>query len=230
MASTHPDEGLERGLSGAYEIRIGDILREAASLMAGSKRYFVLWSLLVAGLSSAVVLLLAPPATPGSVSLGATLMSAAVISPFLSGMLMLGARRAAALPIGHSTVMRYSQHTIAAFVFLAVGVLVGLPGLLGIVAAFGYNLFASQTIYLIADRQLGLVEAVRVSFRAVSHRWPTLAALQILQFLIIVAGGMLAGIGLIWAIPLVGIASGIVYREMFGVKEADETVQPSPPG
>lgn len=228
------DERFEDGINGRYDFGVRAVLGEAWERTSGVKRIYVvagvLWILVVALLAFA-----SGPANDGLSVLLYRLVSALVFAPFVGGFTMLGARRAVDLPISVNTLFAYTSKTLPIAV---IGVLLAVvywgieylfatltlsplfaEGLAFLVFMVVY-IFTAMTSYLIADRDMGPFAALTASVRAVGHKWLKLAGLLLATFAIMFVSVLPLGIGLIWTYPMIGIAYGIVYREMFGVQEA----------
>lgn len=104
---------------------------------------------------------------------------------------------------------------LAVIIALVQAVLRAIPfvgGLLGIVAGF-FLLFA---YYVLLDRNAQPVDAIRASAELVSHNAGQTIVFYILSGLIILAGAILCGVGLLVALPWVLLASAYLYRRLSG--------------
>lgn len=103
----------------------------------------------------------------------------------------------------------YSVVTFAGFLLLVVP---------GIYFALRYSLY----LYLIADRNLGPIDAFRESAR-LTHgvKWQ-LIGLSLLSYLAVLGGALFFGVGLIVALPVVSLAAAYVYRSLS--QQANEPV------
>ena len=68
---------------------------------------------------------------------------------------------------------------------------------------------------LVADRNIGLVEAVKLSFQASVNNLGGLILLILLEILIAIAGALVCLVGLLFAIPLIYAAEIIAYKQVF---------------
>lgn len=75
---------------------------------------------------------------------------------------------------------------------------------------FGYYQFA------IVDKDLGIIESLKYSSQLTRDNKMNLLLLGLLSFLIVVAGFIALGVGLLWACPTVWLASTIAYCYMHG--------------
>ena len=104
--------------------------------------------------------------------------------------------------------------------------------LLYIMVLIGFALLIIPGIYLsiayymalplVAEKGLSPWQALEVSRKTISKRWFTMFFFSIVISLIVMASMIPLGIGLIWTLPMMMIAYGIIYRNMFGVR--DETL------
>jgi uncharacterized membrane protein len=103
---------------------------------------------------------------------------------------------------------------LGTYILIMVAVIIGLVLLVipGIYLAFSYT-FA---LVLVADKNLGMWEAMEVSRKAISKRWFSFAGLLLLLGVVNLIAFVPLGIGLIWSIPWTIITMGEVYRNMFG--------------
>lgn len=102
---------------------------------------------------------------------------------------------------------------------LAIGigfVLLIVPGIIAM-------LFFMFSTFIVIDRGLGPIEAMKESMRITAgYRWPLLGFL-LLVFLIVLAGALVFGVGLLVAVPVVTLAFAHAYRVLSG-----ETGQAAP--
>lgn len=75
----------------------------------------------------------------------------------------------------------------------------------------------SMTTLLICEKRLRPVEAMVVSFRAITKKLIPLSLVYIVIAVLFVFSYATAGIALIWALPFMFNVKGVLYREMFGV-------------
>jgi hypothetical protein len=94
----------------------------------------------------------------------------------------------------------------------------------GIVWALKY----SQYGFLIVDRKMGPVEAIKASGRITDDAKWDLFLLNLLFFGVILLGAIALGVGLLVAVPIVMIARALVYRQLFNWTARAE--MPAAPG
>lgn len=231
MGEARPGNSLDAGLAGNYQLGIGNILGEAWRLTSGMKGSF--WAaVIVVGLAAVVVsvvfnfvgVLITGSAQALEANLGLqygiNLLLGAVLAPLSAGIMMMGVRRAAGLPVNFDTVFSYFG------LFLPLAVLVVLQTL---ITNIGYLLLIIPGIYLAVaytlslplavDRRMSPWTAMETSRRAITRRWFEVFVLLIVAWLIMLAG-ILTIIGWVWTGPMIVNVHGIIYREIFGVKTA----------
>ncbi|WP_097459983.1 DUF2189 domain-containing protein [Mangrovitalea sediminis] len=222
---------VEQGISGQYELRIGDIIREAWEKTKGVKGSFVLafvfYFLISVVLNGAFRLLgyvwlgTQNPGLHGDFHAGffviQQLVSILVTMPLAVGLFMMGVRRAVDAPVRATMIFAYygkSLTFLAAIVLICVLIMIGLVLLIvpGIYLAFAYYL----SLPLMVDKGLSIWAAMETSRKAISKRWFTFAGLYILLGLIGILAAIPLLIPLIWVGPMIIIAGGIMYRNIFG--------------
>ena len=117
--------------------------------------------------------------------------------------------------------------------FFAASVLVGVVVVLGlillIVPGIILALMFSQTIYLVVDRKLGPIEAMKESKRITDgHKWE-LFLLMLLSIGIVILGVVCLFVGLLVAIPVVYLAQVHAYRLLEGRADAVVPAAPATP-
>ena len=143
--------------------------------------------------------------------------------PMLSGIIILGINRVREKPVDIKQILDYYPLiltllgayflvlllTIVGFVFLV------LPGIyLSVAYVF--------TLSLVADKGLGVWEAMELSRKTVTHRWWKFLGLSIVVTLILIVSIIPLGIGLIWSVPMTYITYGLMYHRLFDEEETSE--------
>lgn len=241
---------LEDALAGRYQFAIAEILEEAWRLTSGAKGTIWLAMLILIGVSLAfgvadsIVRALFPDMLAGLVGGGLNIVSSLVTAPVSAGLALLGARRAAGLVIEPQSVMQHFDKMLACFlVAILTGLAVIVPALLG-----AYLIVVTQSalaalalipaLYivvsfqfaplLVLEKGLRPLEAMRISWVALNRQ---IARIMVFYLALWLGVGALAvmslGIGVIWLMPLVVIAQGILYRQIFGVEIGDPIPPPS---
>ncbi|VAW61965.1 PROBABLE PROLINE AND GLYCINE RICH TRANSMEMBRANE PROTEIN [hydrothermal vent metagenome] len=225
---------IEKAISGNYEFSIGDVLSEAWEKTSGFKGTSLLallfYALVLIGASMAMGMLVSiilNPAimdpslamiVPFLVQMGVSLIA----MPVVMGMLILGMKRSVDAPVSATSVFSYFSRMLPLFatmvlvyfmVFIGMMLLV-LPGIYLMVAYY-------MAMPLVAEKGMSPWQAMEASRKAVTHNWFSIFFLFIILSMIMFLG-MITVIGWIWTIPMVTVAFGILYRNMFGL--APETL------
>lgn len=219
--AAHADAGtIDAAVNGEYDFDIGEVIREAWDKSDGAKG--TLWAALIiaaviSGIGSAILKRVVGT-TLGDQAISALLLLP-ITAPLFMGWVMMAVRRAADLPIEASDVFRffnpYNFNIVIARLLVFVAVFFGF--VLLVIPGLYLSVALSFATLLVADKGLPPMEALTISRQAVHHKWGKLFTFCLVLFLIGLAGLLALGIGLIWALPTIMIANGIVYRKIFGV-------------
>jgi len=212
---------IDDALAGRYDFEIGDVMREAWNITRGMKSSF--WG-------AAIILYLAMigVALLGTF-VGGKSMAFQIIFNILFGaagyviavgLLNMGVRRAAGLPINFSTAFGLFDRAGTAFVAGLLVTLLSYVGFFLLVIPGVYLAMAyCQTMPLIADRNMKAWEAMETSRKAVTKRWFKYFGLFLVVGLCVGASALPLGIGLIWTAPWMINVIGVVYRRTFGIAQ-----------
>jgi len=70
--------------------------------------------------------------------------------------------------------------------------------------------------YLITEKDMGVWEALETSRKAITTFWWRYFGLMLVGMLMIIIGSLPLLIGLLWALPILAIATGEVFADTFG--------------
>lgn len=222
------DEALARG----YDFSIGALLSESWALVKGTK------GIIIGGfLVFYAVMLVATLVLGGIVGIFGTLsdsivavvvgeilislLASALAYPFMAGINMVGVRRAAGQPVNFNEIFSHFGRTVPLIITAVVMMLLIYLGMLllllpGIYLAVAYLL----AVPLVVERGLSPWQALEASRKAISQHWFKVFGLFLLLGLIVALSVIPLGIGLVWSIPLMVVAMGVLYRTIFGVLPA----------
>lgn len=222
------DQGsLEGALAGNFEIKPIEIFKQSWATLEGLKTPFWLGALIVIAISIAFELIanLILGLEFGSEEFGLRELIKQILSTFLImplgiGLYMIALRHSLGKSSKASHVFNYYDKAPALFltsflyyVLVALGlVLLIIPGIY-LIVAFSFSYF------LIVDKNMTPIEALKTSQKVVHKKWFNMAGFILLAMIITVIAAMALLIGLIWALPMVTLAYGILYRDIFGVEE-----------
>ena len=206
-----------------YDFSIIDMIKEGFRRIDGVKMTFVLAFLIYMAIAIVVYTVLgfifpSSQANPNLLNEQiTTILSYPVLIPVITGIMMLAVKYSRGEIPELKSIFDY--YPMIWHLSLA-GVLVYLMTLIGFVLLILPGIFLSIafmfTMPLIADKGLGAWEAMEFSRKAVTKQWFKVFGLTLLLGLIIVAGALVLGIGLIWAIPLMFVTTyGLLYPLVF---------------
>ncbi|GIZ11274.1 DUF975 family protein [Pseudomonas sp. NCCP-436] len=223
---------VEQALARSYDFSIGELLSESWSKVKGTKGiiiggfllfYAVMFvaTLIFGGIFGIFGIFGVISENPFAALIGELLISllaSALAYPFMAGINMVGIRRAADQPLSFNEIFSHFGRTvplvITALVMMAL-IYIGMILLLipGLYLAVAYLL----AIPLVVERGLSPWQALETSRKAISQHWFKVFGLFLLLSLILMLSAIPLGIGLIWSIPLLTVAMGVLYRTIFGV-------------
>jgi len=222
---------IPKAIAGDYQVAIGETLSEAWALTKGNKGTIwlgvLLYFLAYIGIALVATMItgqsLTDPSTQGGVAgMVSNILVAAATAPMTAGMMLIGIKIARKEQVSGTEVFAHFDKVLP----LAVGMV-----LMYLLVALGFLLLILPGIYLvvaytmmlplIVDKNLGPWQALEVSRKAITKHWFAIFGFLIVIGLLYIAGFLALIIGLIWAIPTLSIAHGILYRNMFGGHEAN---------
>ncbi|MGE8295542.1 MAG: hypothetical protein ACN6PH_08355 [Pseudomonas sp.] len=223
---------IEEALARGYDFSIGELLSESWSKVKGTK------GIIIGGFLVFYVVLLAATFILGGVVgiFGAlsdsialvfvgeiliSLLASALAYPFMAGINMVGIRRAAEQPLSFNEIFSHFGRTVPLIITAVVMMLLIYLGMFlllipGIYLGVAYLL----AIPLVVERGLSPWQALEASRKAITQHWFKVFGLFIVLGLIIMVSAIPLGIGLVWTIPLMVVAMGVLYRTIFGVLPA----------
>lgn len=206
-----------------YSFSITGLLKEAYNRSEGVKGTIIgafLIYMIVTVLVTGVLELIFPSGNSIISGLIQTLISAPIIVPIGIGIFFLGINRARGLEIDIPSIFNYYSMIVPitiAFVLIYIALTIGfvllvIPGI--------YLLISYSFAYpLLVDKELGPWEAMETSRKIVTKQWFKFFGLAIASTLFLLVSAIPLGIGLIWSIPTVYIAYGLLYHNMFDEEE-----------
>jgi len=231
---------------GRYDFRIGEVMVEAWRRVNGIKASFwgaaavvgVIFLVLSTICSFALVLAFGEEPGQFATTYFTTLMGL-VMTPFTTGLYMMGVRRALGVPVSFSTAFSYLSRSgsiirgyaltillssigmdlmlipIIYFKDHSLIVLASLLGMLLMVIVFIYLAIGfSLAPQLICDQELSAWRAIWTSRRAIHHRWWGVFGLWLAVTPLTILSAFLI-IPLIWTLPWMCTVYGMLYRRIF---------------
>lgn len=227
---------VEKALNGQYNFAIGDILKEAWSLVKGSKLIIVGGIICMYVVSFGVSMVLSAIVAFFTATLGQSgggliigmmfqlliqLLMTAIMYPFIAGLFMVGIRRSAGMPISFSNIFQYFNRAIGLIILNGIMTTIVMIGFLLLIAPGVYlGLAYILAVPLYIEKDMSIWQALETSRKALTKRWFKIFGFFCVLWIILVVSMVPMGIGLIWTAPMATIATGILYRDIFGVEAA----------
>ena len=220
---------IEQALSRGYDYSITQLIGEAWQLISGTKGIifagFVVFYLVMfvasfiiglvfgifGALSDNMVLAIV-------VQFATSILATAVAYPFLAGVSMIGIRRAAGQPFSFNDIFSYFGRTVPLLITaILMMILIYIGFFLLILPGIYLSVAYMLAMQLVVERNLSPWQALEASRKALSQHWFKAFGLFLLLGLIVAVSIIPLGIGLVWSVPLFVVATGVLYRTIFGV-------------
>jgi len=203
-----------------YTFSITAVLKEGFRRSNGAKGTFIgaLLLYLLIEFIIAFALLLIIPQIQDYLNLILTILTL----PIAVGIIILGISRARDQEIAVKQIFEYFGH----YPYLLLGyILVTIFTVLGFIALVipGIYLAVSYTyvLPLIADKNMSVWNAMELSRKTITKQWFRFFGLGIAALFFIIVSAIPFGIGLIWSIPTVYIAYGLLYHRLFDEEDVE---------
>jgi uncharacterized membrane protein len=209
-----------------YDFEILGLLKEAYRRSDGVKAIFltaIFTYIVIAVVLSGIFNLLLGGVVSEQIN---SLLSTPVLVPIMTGITMLAIKYVRGEELVLASIFDYFIKvwplvfaSIATYAMMAVGfLLLVLPG---IYLAVSYKF----TLALIADKDLGIWEAMELSRKTVTKRWFKFFGLDIAILIMMIISFLAFGIGLIWTIPIAFISQALLYHHLFDDEKSEEIIQ-----
>ena len=147
------------------------------------------------------------------------------LAPLGIGLGLMGIRRAAQRDVPIATLIEPYNQSLQLMAMLIIMMLLIVAGyalfiLPGIYLSIAYA-FAP---YLITEKGMGVWEALETSRRAITKFWWRYFGLMLVGMMMIIVGSIPLLVGLLWAIPILAIATGEVFAETFDKESPSATL------
>jgi len=207
----------------SYDFEIVPLIKEGFARTYGVKWNFmgaILVYAIISIITGAILEVIFPSNATQYNEIIASLLAVPVTLPIMIGVTMLGVKQARDESLEIPSVLNYFSYLLPillAYVAMGLLLVVGFALLIlpGIYLAVSY----SFTYALVVDKGLGVWEAMELSRKTVTKQWFKFFGLALLSGLMILASAIPLGIGLIWSVPTVYIAYGLLYHHLFDNEE-----------
>jgi uncharacterized membrane protein len=216
-------------MSTSTDWSISEVLKTANEKQVGFKFSYVKAIAVYAAIS--IVITLVQEATVGNAGDVAAsvieILVTLILFPLSVGLGLLGIRRAAGKETPVSTLWEpYRQAIPLIVMFLLMAVLVVAGFFLLVLPGIYLSIAYSFAPYLITEKNMGVWEAMETSRKAITQYWWRYFGLMLIAALLIIVGSIPLLVGLIWVLPIVGIATGEVFAATFDNYDS-EALEPS---
>ncbi|KOO08173.1 hypothetical protein [Vibrio hepatarius] len=229
---------VERALSGDYELKIGDVLKEAWNLtiknfLSFSPAIVALIVIQFAIFYIALKLQLGDPAMiidaftsadafdPNIINaiMVANYSYEVISAPIYAGISLMAMSHAAGLTTKSRHIAKGLQFTIPVILATLFSLMLqGIAGLLLPFISLYLSIAFSNSILLICEKKVPPMQSLLLSLRAANKKIFVLAGIYLVVSIMFVIGMMFYGLGLIIVLPFFFHVKGIIYRNMFGIK------------
>lgn len=220
---------IENTLAGAYEFNIRNLFKlgwENSKYNLGTLLSASLLTLVIAVLIALIMVQATgttavteiPPDTQFMMDLVITLITA----PLMAGLMMMGVNTSIGKKVKTADLFHYLNKTPQlALAALMIALLVNLGISLLIIPGLYISLATNFTLMLIAEKKLRPGMAIILSVKVVNRYLFDFIKLYLLFIAMFFASFLTMGIGFIWTVPLFFNIKGILYRDLFGVIQAN---------
>ncbi|KEY91338.1 hypothetical protein CF67_21025 [Candidatus Photodesmus blepharus] len=229
---------LERGVSGDYELKVGEVFKEAWNhtirnflsffpsililLIIQFGVFYIALKLQLGELSEIVDFFQNPGVFDQRVIQAifiANFSYEVVSAPIYAGISLMAMSHTAGLSTEQRHIAKGLQFTVP--VILATLFSLILQGVAGMVLPFlslYFSLAFSNAILLICEKRILPIQSLLLSLRAVNKKIIVIGSIYLLIMLMFIIAAVFYGVALIFVIPFFFHVKGIIYRNMFGVK------------
>jgi len=229
---------VEQALSGQYQLKIGEVFREAwgctiKHFLSFSPAIIIMIAIQIVIFYIALKLQLGDPSVIiTSLENGdgftenlvraifiANFSYEVVSAPIYAGISLMAMSHAAGLKTRTNHIAKGLQFTMPVIFATMIGlILQGIGGMLLPIISMYLSVAFSQSTLLICEKNVPPMQSLILSLRATNKKLLPLAAIYFTIMVMFVTAALMYGIGLIFVIPFFFHVKGIVYRNMFGVR------------
>lgn len=229
---------VDRALSGDYELKAGEVFREAwqhtlKNFLSFSPSIVILIALQLAIVYAALKLQLGNPgiiidAFINPEAFDPSIFNAIMVAnfsyevisaPIYAGISLMAMSHAAGLATKPRHIGKGLQHTVPVILATLFSLLLqGIAGMIFPLLSLYLSLAFSNAILLICEKKIPPMQSLLLSLRAVNKKIFVLSGIYLFISMMFVISAMSYGIGLIIVLPFFFHVKGIIYRNMFGIK------------
>lgn len=217
---------LEKGIAGDYELSIGGIFSGARSKLNGNKgtawaavALMAVAMIVIQFATTFIIGLLPLPVVASGVLLQVVIT--VLTAPISVGVGLVGIKLAADAKTSGMSIFNHFGSMVKLFLLtLLMYLMIGLGFVLLILPGIYLSIAYMFAAVLMVEKNLGIWEAMEASRKSVTHKWFTIFFTWLLLGLLVAISAIPLLIGLIWTVPLLLLAYGVVYKTLFGVEQS----------
>ena len=217
---------LETALSGNYELRPIETVKEAWAGLKGFKTTFWLAGLVYMAIYIAVSLVLGVMSVLAADSsfaiiavIAEQLLSMLIFAPLGAGAYMLAIKFSVGSRIEVNELFKYFHKTTPLFLMNLLMYATVIIGFILLIVPGIYLLVAySFAIPLMVEKNMGPWEALNTSRKIITHKWFHMLGFGFVMMGVSILGFLALLVGLLWALPLCTFAVAYLYRDIIGVE------------
>ncbi len=206
-----------------YDFEIVPLLKESFARTYGVKWNFmgsIIIYAIIAIVAGFVLEVIFPKDATQYNEIIASLLAVPITLPIMVGVTMLGVKHSRNETLEIPSVLNYFSFLFPILLaYIAMSLLLFVGFLLLILPGIYLTISYSFTYALIVDKGLGVWEAMELSRKTVTAQWFKFFGLALLGGLIIMASAIPLGVGLVWSVPTIYIAYGLLYHHLFDDEE-----------
>jgi len=219
-AVSQAEDPLLAAIEGRYSLSIEGVLSEARKLAEGYKFKLniaaAIYSLIVIAMALLVGGLGALTDNSIFIAIVGELIYAWITLPVAMGLFAISLDRVAGGEVSNDRLfLFFPQATRLVVTTVLMTLLIFMGYVLLIIPGLYLSVAYLFVLPLLVQRELGMLDALEVSRKAITHRWFTVLGILLVLALINVIGAIPLGIGLIWTIPWTMLAMGVMYQRIF---------------
>jgi len=219
-AVSQAEDPLLAAIEGRYSLSIEGVLSEARKLAEGYKFKLniaaAIYSLIVIAMALLVGGLGALTDNSIFIAIVGELIYAWITLPVAMGLFAISLDRVAGGEVSNDRLfLFFPQATRLVVTTVLMTLLIFMGYVLLIIPGLYLSVAYLFVLPLLVQRELGMLDALEVSRKAITHRWFTVLGILLVLALINVIGAIPLGIGLIWSIPWTMLAMGVMYQRIF---------------
>ena len=219
-AVSQAEDPLLAAIEGRYSLSIEGVLSEARKLAGGYKFKLniaaAIYSLIVIAMALLVGGLGALTDNSIFIAIVGELIYAWITLPVAMGLFAISLDRVAGGEVSNDRLfLFFPQATRLVVTTVLMTLLIFMGYVLLIIPGLYLSVAYLFVLPLLVQRELGMLDALEVSRKAITHRWFTVLGILLVLALINVIGAIPLGIGLIWTIPWTMLAMGVMYQRIF---------------